>query len=103
MKSCLGILIIFFSFLAVVGGGAGIWYLSKTSEFTRTVPPAPEPPPAPKGSVLSPNRGNAAPPAARPKTQLIPARPSQLKPQKPEDQDRPSSPFGDKAPPKLSR
>ena len=35
MKSCLGILIIFFTFVAVVGGGALIWYLSSTSEFSR--------------------------------------------------------------------
>ena len=35
MKSCLGILIIFFTLVAVVGGGALIWYLSSTSEFSR--------------------------------------------------------------------
>ena len=103
MKSCLGILIIFFSFLAVVGGGAGIWYLSKTSEFTRIAPAAPAPPPAPKGSTLSPNRGNTPAPSARPKTQLIPPRPSQIKPQQPEAPKQRTSPFGDNAPPEISR
>lgn len=103
MKSCLGILIIFFSFLAIVGGGAGIWYLSKTSEFTRTVPAAPAPPPAPKGSTLTPHRGTAPQPSARPKTQLMPPRQSQLRPQKPADPQKPSSPFGDNAPPEISR
>jgi flagellar basal body-associated protein FliL len=34
MKSCLGILLIFFTFVAVVGGGAFIWYLSSTAEFS---------------------------------------------------------------------
>lgn len=97
MKSCLGILIIFFTFVAFVGGGAGIWYLSKTAEFTRTAPAAP-PAPAPSRSPLAPSRPST-PPSARPKTQLIPPRQSQ----KPADPERPSSAFGDKAPPKLSR
>lgn len=35
MKSCLGILLVFFTFVAVLGGGALIWYLSSTSEFSR--------------------------------------------------------------------
>ena len=49
MKSCLGILIVFFTFVAVVGGGALIWYLSSTSEFSRkgAAPPAPAPKAAP--------------------------------------------------------
>ena len=44
MKSCLGILIVFFSFVAVVGGGALVWYLSSTAEFSRTgvVPAVPK-------------------------------------------------------------
>jgi len=52
MKSCLGILIVFLTFIAVVGGGALIWYLSNTSEFSRktpapqTAPAAPVPAPA---------------------------------------------------------
>ena len=44
MKSCLGILIVFFTFVAVVGGGALIWYLSTTSEFSRNGAVAPAPP-----------------------------------------------------------
>ena len=35
MKSCLGILLVFFTFVAVIGGGALLWYLSTTSEFSR--------------------------------------------------------------------
>ena len=35
MKSCLGLLIVLLVFVAVVGGGALIWYLSSTSEFSR--------------------------------------------------------------------
>jgi flagellar basal body-associated protein FliL len=40
MKSCLGILIVFFTFVAVVGGAGLIWYLSHTSEFSRKGVPA---------------------------------------------------------------
>ena len=36
MKSCLGILLAFFSFIAVIGGGVLIWYLSSTAEFSRS-------------------------------------------------------------------
>ncbi|MES2920233.1 MAG: hypothetical protein V4819_01710 [Verrucomicrobiota bacterium] len=45
MKSCLGILIVFFTLVAVLGGGALIWYLSSTSEFSRKAenPAAPTP------------------------------------------------------------
>ena len=46
MKSCLGILIVFFTFVAVVGGGALIWYLSTTSEFSRKGAVAPAVPKA---------------------------------------------------------
>jgi flagellar basal body-associated protein FliL len=49
MKSCLGILIVFLTFVAVVGGGALIWYLSSTAEFSRkeasTAPPKATPVP----------------------------------------------------------
>ena len=51
MKSCLGILFVFFTFVAVVGGGAFIWYLSSTAEFSRKTAP---PPAAPKASVVIP-------------------------------------------------
>ena len=44
MKSCLGILLIFSTLVAVLGGGALIWYLSSTAEFTRRTPPAAVPP-----------------------------------------------------------
>ncbi len=40
MKSCLGLLFALFLFVAVVGGGAMIWYLSGTAEFSRTAAPA---------------------------------------------------------------
>ena len=56
MKSCLGILIIFIALIAVLGGGALIWYLSDTSEFTRRIPPAkvesPGPKPAPRAAPI---------------------------------------------------
>lgn len=51
MKSCLGILLIFFTFVAVVGGGALIWYLSNTAEFSRKSAP---PSAAPKATVVIP-------------------------------------------------
>lgn len=35
MKSCLGILLVFFTLVAVIGGGALIWYLSNTAEWSR--------------------------------------------------------------------
>jgi hypothetical protein len=41
MKSCLGILLIFFTLVAVIGGGAFLWYVSHTSEFSRKVPHPP--------------------------------------------------------------
>ncbi len=36
MRSCLSLLIFLFIFVGVIGGGALVWYLSTTSEFTRT-------------------------------------------------------------------
>jgi hypothetical protein len=51
MKSCLGILFVFFTFVAVIGGGAFIWYLSSTAEFSRKTPPPSAPP---KASVVLP-------------------------------------------------
>jgi flagellar basal body-associated protein FliL len=51
MKSCLGILLVFFTFVAVVGGGAFIWYLSSTAEFSRKTA---TPPAAPKASAVIP-------------------------------------------------
>lgn len=35
MKSCLGILLVFFTFVAVLGGGGFLYYLSSTAEFSR--------------------------------------------------------------------
>jgi hypothetical protein len=46
MKSCLGILLIFFTLIAILGGGALIWYLSTTAEFTRRAQPTATNPPA---------------------------------------------------------
>ncbi|MEX1115269.1 MAG: hypothetical protein WEB53_08460 [Akkermansiaceae bacterium] len=42
MKSCLGLLIAFTFFVAVIGGGALLYYLSTTSEFSRTGQAAPQ-------------------------------------------------------------
>lgn len=39
MKSCLGILITFTTLVAVLGGGALIWYLSSTAEISRNDSP----------------------------------------------------------------
>lgn len=58
MKSCLGILIVFTTLVAVLGGGALIWYLSSTAEFSRTDTAAT----APKAAVEIPK----AVPKARP-------------------------------------
>lgn len=35
MKSCLGLLISMLILIAVLAAGAGIWYLSKSAEFSR--------------------------------------------------------------------
>lgn len=51
MKSCLGILIIFFTFVAVIGGGAFLWYISRTSEFSRTGDAGKD---APKAIIVAP-------------------------------------------------
>jgi hypothetical protein len=39
MKSCLGLLFTLLVFTIVIGGGALIWYLSDTAEFSRKGPP----------------------------------------------------------------
>lgn len=36
MKSCFGTLLVLLVFALVVGGGALLWYLSATAEFSRT-------------------------------------------------------------------
>ncbi len=51
MKSCLGILIVFFTFVAVLGGGAFLWYISSTSEFSRTGDAGKNPP---KATIVAP-------------------------------------------------
>lgn len=43
MKSCLGLLATLFVFTLVIGGGALVWYLGSTAEFSRTTPPAAAP------------------------------------------------------------
>ncbi|RYD19208.1 MAG: hypothetical protein EOP88_19865 [Verrucomicrobiaceae bacterium] len=96
MKSCLGLLIIFLSFVAVVGGGATIWYLSKTAEFSRTDAPAAGPS---TGPAPAPPRATPAP-APRP-TQPKPAAPKPAP--RPATPERSSSPFGDNAPPEVPR
>ena len=40
MKSCLGLLLSLLILFAVLAAGAGIWYLSKSSEFSRKDQPA---------------------------------------------------------------
>ena len=35
MKSCFGLLIMLLVLVAVIGGGAALWYLSETAEFSR--------------------------------------------------------------------
>ena len=47
MKSCLGILLVFFTFVSVIGGGGLIYYLSSTAEFSRKQTPAAPAMPAP--------------------------------------------------------
>jgi flagellar basal body-associated protein FliL len=51
MKSCLGILIVFVTLVAVLGGGAFLWYISSTSEFSRTGTDAKKPP---KATIVAP-------------------------------------------------
>lgn len=55
MKSCLGMLLLLSAFVLVVGGGAAIWYLSDTVEFSRkdAKQPAPKAPAAPKAAPAS--------------------------------------------------
>jgi hypothetical protein len=38
MKSCFGLLLSLTAFVVVIGGGALIWYLSQTAEFSRPGP-----------------------------------------------------------------
>jgi hypothetical protein len=41
MKSCLGVLFTLLVLVAVIGGGAALWYLSSTTQITRkTAAPA---------------------------------------------------------------
>jgi|GEM_PF-973488 len=61
MKSCLGLLFALFLFVAVIGGGAMIWYLSSFAEFSRTASPASAP-------------GRNAPPVAIPVHPAVPPR-----------------------------
>lgn len=51
MKSCLGILLVFFTFVAVIGGGVFLWYISYSSEFSRTAGDGSAPP---KASIVAP-------------------------------------------------
>jgi hypothetical protein len=57
MKSCLGILLVFFTCVSIIGGGALIWYLSSTSEFSR----------APNSSSAGPGAPQAVPAPVVPK------------------------------------
>jgi len=41
MKSCLGLILAILILVAVVATGAGLWYLSHTSEFSRKDKEAP--------------------------------------------------------------
>lgn len=51
MKSCLALLIVFCIFVAVLGGGAFLWYISSTSEFSRTGDAGKNPP---KATIVAP-------------------------------------------------
>jgi hypothetical protein len=51
MKSCFGLLVTFLVFTVVVGGGALVWYLSDTAEFSRNGPA-----PAAKAVTPAPRR-----------------------------------------------
>jgi flagellar basal body-associated protein FliL len=68
MKSCLGLLIILLVFTLVVGGGALIWHLSSTAEFSRkTGTAATSSATPPKAIPVSPPRAvPVAPPKAVP-------------------------------------
>jgi hypothetical protein len=46
MKSCLGLLFTLIVLIAVIGGGALLWYLSDTTEFSRKPVSAAEAEPA---------------------------------------------------------
>jgi len=41
MKSCFGLLVVLLVFTVVIGGGALIWYLSHSAEFSRKDTPVP--------------------------------------------------------------
>lgn len=41
MKSCLGMLLILLAIIILVGGGAAIWHLSESAEFSRKDKQAP--------------------------------------------------------------
>jgi hypothetical protein len=62
MKSCLGLLFALFLFVAVIGGGAMIWYLSSSAEFSRTATTAPTKNAPPVAIPVRPT----APPHAKP-------------------------------------
>ena len=63
MKSCLGLMLSLMIFVLVLGGGALIWYLSQSAEFTRKA----------EGSAAS----TAMPPRA------VPVRPAAAAPVRP--------------------
>ena len=52
MKSCLGTLLLVLTIVALVGGGALVWYLSNNSEFTRVDGSASAAPSAPSKPVV---------------------------------------------------
>lgn len=59
MKSCLGLIIALIVFVAVIGGGALIWYLSSTAEFSRgkaVDPPTAIPTAVPVHPQISPHQ-----------------------------------------------
>ncbi len=82
MKSCLGLLFMLLLFVVVIGGGALIWYLSDTAEFTQAgAAGTAGTDHAPKATPVNPG-ANTHPPQAilvRPDPK-IPARPPQAIP-----------------------
>ncbi|MGL4401930.1 MAG: hypothetical protein ACRCXD_18875 [Luteolibacter sp.] len=51
MKSCLGIILVFVTLVSVLGGGAFLWYISSTSEFSRADDAGKNPP---KATIVAP-------------------------------------------------
>jgi len=97
MKSCLGILLVFFTFVTVIGGGALIWYLSNTAEFSRkdaATASSSSPAAPPRATIPNGGKPLKATPVPAPAIPKVAPKPT------PKQAPQPSSPFGSKEPPK---